>query len=126
FLLMVADRSGPAAAGPLLAELRWNSIRTGLPQLAAAVHIYTAQLEAMRGFVHTARRHLHLGLGALAGAPNIWLESIAEIAHVGICLAASDIDGAFQHAERCANLSEKSGAALIQRAAFGNLSTLSY
>jgi DNA-binding NtrC family response regulator len=41
-------------------------------------------------------------------------------------LAASEIDGAFEHAVRCAALSEKSGAALIQRAAYGNLASLSY
>ena len=75
-LVVLSDGVGADATGALLAEARANAIKTGNPRLLAAVHVYFAQIEASRGSVQSAGRHLRQASQLLRDAPNYWLESM--------------------------------------------------
>src|SRR5262245_26471846 len=75
-LMLVSDHSGSEAAASLLSEIRANATRTGDPLAMAALHCYVAQIEAKRGSLVDAGRHVRLALGLFRIAPNAWLESV--------------------------------------------------
>jgi DNA-binding NtrC family response regulator/tetratricopeptide (TPR) repeat protein len=125
-LLVMSDSSGPDALGPLIGEVRTNVIRLGQPMLAAALHVFVAQMEAKRGVLNTAKRHTSLALSWLAASGNLWLEATVENINAGLAIVQSDFDAAFVHAKRSVSLAEESGAAKERQSALVNLGTVSY
>src|SRR5262245_23691463 len=93
FLGLVADLSGPDAAGPILSEIRRNAILAGSPYTTAAVHIFVAQMEASRSLFRSAHQHLRIADGLTSTFPNPWLEAHSDNIKLAICLLLSDIDG---------------------------------
>ena len=53
-VLILADRSGPQAALPLIAELRLNTTKYGDPHTLAALHLFVGEMEAKYGHLHSA------------------------------------------------------------------------
>ena len=49
-MLVVAERSGPDSAAPIVAEIRRTTMRLGDPQMAALTHMYMGEMEGKRGF----------------------------------------------------------------------------
>jgi DNA-binding NtrC family response regulator/tetratricopeptide (TPR) repeat protein len=125
-MLSLADRSGPHSAVPILAGIRANAVKLGDPHVSAALHIFVGEMEAKRGLVHTAQRHAALGQQLLGDAPNLWLETRAEITHVAVAIMRSDLDDGIRHGERARRLAEQCGAATLRRACLGNLGNLYY
>src|SRR4051812_18331479 len=69
-LSVVSERSGPDAATPLLAELRRATTKLGLPHATAQLHLLIAEMEATRGAVETAIRHVRIGQQLLVEHPQ--------------------------------------------------------
>ena len=60
-MVVLADRTGASGAAPILDAVRSNTTRLGDPTVTAALHIFIGELEAKRGFIHSAKRHTSLG-----------------------------------------------------------------
>jgi DNA-binding NtrC family response regulator/tetratricopeptide (TPR) repeat protein len=125
-LLLVAESSGPSTVPALLREVRSSIRKLGDPQLTAALHIFVGEMEAKRGLSRNAERHTRLGLQLLSSAPNLWLETDAEITCVALALMRSDFDAGLAHASRALQLAEQSGRAAALRASLANLGNLLY
>jgi transcriptional regulator with PAS, ATPase and Fis domain/tetratricopeptide (TPR) repeat protein len=110
-LLVLSDGVGASATGTLLAEVRANAARTGNPRILAAVHVYFAQIEALRGSVESARRHIRLAVQLLKDAPNFWLESVVENINVALSIMASELEAAEIHSRKAAQLAARTGGA---------------
>jgi len=119
-LVVLSDGVGADATGALLAEARANAIKTGNPRLLAAVHVYFAQIEASRGSVQSAGRHLRQASQLLRDAPNYWLESMKENINLALSLMASEFDAAQVHARNGRKLAERTGGALEYAVNQGN------
>jgi len=122
--LLVAERIGPDAAAPLLAQVRVDVIKLGDPVVSAGLHVYVGEMEAKRGLLQSAERHIRLAQAILSGSSNIWLESAAENTSLAIAVLRSDLDGALVHARQGLELAEASGAVSSLRASLGNLGNL--
>jgi tetratricopeptide (TPR) repeat protein len=120
----LAERSAPAATASLLSDVRTNAIRTGNPQVFAALHIYFGEMEAKRGLLKSARRHTRLGQDILLNAPNAWLEAVAENTNLAIAVLCSDFELGLVHGRRALTSAEQSGSASTLRACLGNLGNL--
>ncbi len=125
-LVLVADRSGPDAARPLLADLRRTATKLGDPRATVALHLHVGELEAKRGLFDNALRHIAIGRRLLQSAPNLWLEAFAENALLGIGILRSEFQTAHRHGQRAVDLAERSGVAIVWRACLGNLGNLYY
>ena len=95
-LIVVSDHSGPDATVSLLAELRANTVRSADPVILAALHIFVAQMEAKRGLLSSAHRHIRLALDLLQSMSNAWLEALAEHIEVAIATMRADFTGALE------------------------------
>ena len=120
-LLAVTDASAPELAEARIAETRANVAKLGDPHLVATLHLYVGELEAKRGFLDNALRHIALAQGLLGVAPNVWLEAVAENNSSGICLLRADIELAQEHALKGRELSERSSVASARCASLANL-----
>jgi len=120
-MVMVADRAGPRAVAPLLAEVRWHCVRLGDPHESAALHVFLAEAEAKRGLIDTASRHLDLGLRLIGAVSNPWLTGLAENTYAALAIMRSDVESGLLHARRAVALADESGAAALKRAALANL-----
>ena len=125
-MLSVADRSGPDSAVPILAQIRTNAVKLGDPQVSAALHIFVGEMEAKRGLVQNAQRHAILGQKLLGDAPNLWLETRAEITLVAVAIMRTDLHEGTRHGQRALQLAEQCGSATLRRACLGNLGNLYY
>jgi DNA-binding NtrC family response regulator/tetratricopeptide (TPR) repeat protein len=125
-LIIVSEHAGPDAVVSLLAELRANVARTADPVLAAALHVFVAQMEAKRGLLSSARRHVRLALAMLEGAPNAWLEAMSAQIEIAIAVMRSDFASALLHARRSVELAEQSGVANARATSHGNLANVLY
>ena len=120
-LLAVTDRSAPELAEARIAEIRANVTKLGDAHLLATLHLYVGELEAKRGFLENAQRHITLARGLLAVAPNVWLEAVAENNSSGICLLRANIESAQEHGLKGRELSERSSVASACCASLANL-----
>jgi DNA-binding NtrC family response regulator/tetratricopeptide (TPR) repeat protein len=125
-MLSVADRSGPHSAVPILAQIRANAVKLGDPQVSAALHIFVGEMEAKRGLVQNARRHATLGQKLLGDAPNLWLETRAEITLVAVAIMRSDLHEGIRHGQRALQSAYQCGSSTLRLSCFGNLGNLYY
>ncbi len=123
-IVLVAERLGPEAAAPLVAQVRADVIKLGNPAVSAGLHVYVSGMEAKRGLLRSAERHLRLAQAILNTSTNLWLESVAENTRLAIAVLRADLDAAFFHARRGLDLAEESGAVSSLRACLGNLGNL--
>lgn len=125
-MVTVADSSGPQAALPLLAQVRCNSQKLGDPHVAAALHVFFAEMEAKRGLFQSAIKHTSLGCRLLTREPNYWLEARAENVLVAVSIMRSDVAAGLDHGHRALRLSEASGSGSLRRACLGNLGNVHF
>ena len=125
-MVMLADSSGPGPAAALMPGLRRNIIRAGSPMMSSALHIFLGEMEAKRGLIGSARKHLKAGQTLLQAQPNLWLESMAENALMATCILASDCESGLKHGVEALRCARESGAAAMKRAALSNLGILHY
>ncbi|HEY7287365.1 MAG TPA: sigma 54-interacting transcriptional regulator [Vicinamibacterales bacterium] len=110
-LVVLSDGIGSDAVAPLLADLRVNAAKSGNPRILAAIHVYFAQIEALRGSTTSARRHIALARQLLTASPSVWLESVIENICLAISIMSSEFDTALEHARRGLELVRQTGAA---------------
>ena len=123
-LLVLADRSGPQAAVPLLAELRLTTLKHGDPQTVAALHLFVGEMEAKYGRFDSAQRHAVVAQRVLATSENVWLDSVCENLLLAISILRSDAKSGLSHGLRALELAGQAGTASTLRACLGNLGNL--
>ncbi len=123
-LVAISDRSGPNATVSLLAELRTNAARAADPLILAALHLFVAQMEAMRKLTAGAHRHVRLAQETLKSVPNCWLSAIAENIEVALATLRADFTDALARSPTVIDLALRSGAKYLLATAQGNFGTL--
>jgi transcriptional regulator with PAS, ATPase and Fis domain len=124
-LAVIAERSGPDAARPILAEMRRAASKHGDARTLAALHMWVGNLEARRALFRSSLHHISTGLQLLQTQPNLWMEALGYNVLLGIHLLRSEFREAKIAGERGLCLAEKSGVAAIRRSILGNLGILS-
>jgi transcriptional regulator with PAS, ATPase and Fis domain/tetratricopeptide (TPR) repeat protein len=125
-LTLLSDGVGPDATAPLFAEVRALAMRSGSPRLLCAVHIYFGQIEALRGSVISANRHLRAAARILKTSANLWLESVLENVRLAVAIMECDFDLAERCALRGRELTEQTGGAAEYVVNLGNSGFLYY
>jgi len=120
-LLTLAEGPGLDTATAYLPTVRRDVTRLGQPQMLAALHLFVAQIEAMRGLFSNAREHIRIGRSLLRNHQNSWLEGTAAIDSSCIAFSVSDLGETRDEARRAMRESARSGHAAIRRAAITNL-----
>jgi DNA-binding NtrC family response regulator/tetratricopeptide (TPR) repeat protein len=120
-LATLAGRAGPDATAGLLSDVHTNTVKVGDPRLFAALHVYVGAVDAKRGRFRSARRHTRVAQQFLMGAPNVWLEAVAQNSEAAIAIGLADFGFALKCACDAVELAVKSGVASVLRAAHGNL-----
>jgi tetratricopeptide (TPR) repeat protein len=120
------ERTGPEGASLLLSEIRALATKLGDPRCMAKLHLFVAVMEARRGLLCNADRHVTLARRLLEHAPHAYYEAFAENVSLGICVVRANFEGAKMHGARAIQLAEKAGLSLTLRAALGNVGTLHY
>src|SRR6185369_14023694 len=110
-LTLVADRTGPDAALPILSEIRSDVIKLGDSRLMSAFHAFAAQMDAKRGLFRSALLHVRASSELLRAAPNLWLEALLEYTQSNIAVLSSEHDAALEHGRRAVDLAQQCGAA---------------
>jgi len=123
-LAVISDRSGPDAAAPLLSELRRSTTKLGDPHTTAQLHLYVAEMEARKGLLDTAIRHVILSQQLIDDAQNLWLESMAENILLAISVLRPRLDEGQHHSTRALQIAEDSGHAACRRSAAANTGNL--
>ena len=88
-----------ASAG-ILREVRKHVAQLGDPFVSAALHVFVSEVEAKRGAIGTAARHLRVARSLLDRFENTWLNGMTAIADFCVAYLSSDLDRAHAHAER--------------------------
>jgi tetratricopeptide (TPR) repeat protein len=125
-MVLLCDRSGPDAVVPILSELRSDATKLGEPRVLAALHSFIGQMEAKRGLVTSALRHVQLSQQILAAAPNSWIEAQLEFTRTNISVLVSDYGAALRYGRHAVELAEHSGGAACTRTCLGNLGFVLY
>jgi transcriptional regulator with PAS, ATPase and Fis domain/tetratricopeptide (TPR) repeat protein len=125
-LVVVADVSGPDAAAPILSDLRHSTTRLGDPHTTAALHVFVAEMEARRGLLHSAQKHLSIANGLMVDQPNPWLAAVSENIRLAACVLESKVDAGEVHAELGMRLAQESGTAVVRRAIAANHAVLHF
>ena len=125
-LTLVADRSGPDAAAPILSEIRKDVIKLGDARVMSALHAFAAQMDAKRGLFRSALAQVRASRDLLTAGPNLWLEALLEYTQSNIAVLRSEHDAALVHGRRAVELAEESGAAVSLRTCLASLSVVFY
>jgi transcriptional regulator with PAS, ATPase and Fis domain/tetratricopeptide (TPR) repeat protein len=125
-LIILSDRSGPAAGSSILADVRQIATRLGDPEITARLHLFVAQAEAKRGLLENARRHTSLASRILQTSPNAFLEAFTGNLDLAVAVLRSEFDVAKECGFRALALAEQSGVAKIRSAILGNMGNLFY
>jgi DNA-binding NtrC family response regulator/tetratricopeptide (TPR) repeat protein len=120
----LAEDAGADAVAGLRDEIRRNVARSGNPHVVAAFHLFVGEIEAKRGLLDPARRHLRAADAILAGQANAWLEGVAALDACCLCFMRSDFEEALAHADRAIRFAKASGHARSHLAAIANLGAL--
>ena len=123
---MLSERHGADAAAPLLAEIRPLVAKNGDAHDFATLHLRVAEAEAKRGAIESALPHLDTARRFLRDVPNAYLEAFIANFELAISVLRSEFDEAEKHGHRAIALASQSGAAMIWRAAIGNMGNLYY
>ena len=123
-LAVVSERSGPEAATPLLANLRRATTKLGDPETTAQLHLFVAEMEAKRGLLDSAVRHVTLAQQLIEGISNVWLSSLSENVLLAVCVLRSQIQFGKQHSALALESSEECGSAASRRSAAANTGNL--
>lgn len=123
-VLILADRNGPHAALPLIADLRLNTTKCGDPHIVAALHLFIGEMEAKYGHLDSALRHAGVAQRILLTSENTWLDAVAENLLLAISILRADVRSGLSHGLHALELAEESGTASTLRACLGNLGNL--
>jgi tetratricopeptide (TPR) repeat protein len=123
-LAVVSDRSGPAAASSILADVRQIATKLGDPETTARLHMSVAQSEAKRGLLENAKRHIAITRSILRTSPNAYFEAYIGNLELAIAVLRSEFDFAKRCGTRAIELAEQSGVARMRAAILGNMGNM--
>jgi DNA-binding NtrC family response regulator/tetratricopeptide (TPR) repeat protein len=121
--LLVAkfDRFGPAGLGTLPVEV-WRSVRSiGDPRLFSMLHCRLGTMEALRGSLDVAKRHVDLASLHLNDHENPYIGCLISNLAANIAVLAANPKEAIARAHEALRLSRLSGDSLNEFAALNNL-----
>lgn len=101
--------NGPDAASTLAPTAKRLVLDTADPQLFALLHSRLAELDARRGDLETACRHLTIATELLEQDPNFLIEGTVRLNQCAVELYLSNFARALAHAERSRHCAEISG-----------------
>jgi DNA-binding NtrC family response regulator len=120
-MALVADSASAEAASPLIAETRTSVLTLGDPSLLAAFHVRLARVEAQRGALTTASRHLTCASEILSSHENYFVRGQWSLVSSGVSALSTDFDKAVQYASDAVATAEVSGHKQTENAARSNL-----
>jgi DNA-binding NtrC family response regulator/tetratricopeptide (TPR) repeat protein len=123
-LSIISEKSGPEAAIPLLGDLRRTTTKIGDPEMTGQLHLFVAEMEAKRGLLDSAVRHVGLAQELVAGVSNLWLSCLAQNVLLAVCVLRSDVEAGRKHSTLALGHSEECGAAAAKRSAAANTGNL--
>ena len=123
-LTTLAGVSTPDSVLSLMRETERNVFAYGDAQIAADFHAKAAQIEARRGSLFVAEKHLETAETLLKTDPNHWLEGWLCLAASAVYFVAANFEAAKTRAERAVACAKRSGHARIEMAATANLGLL--
>ena len=123
---VLSERHGADTAAPLLAEIRPLVVKSGDVHDFATLHLRVAEAEGKRGSIDSAVPHVDAARRLLLSAPNAYLEAFVANFELAISVLRSEFAEAERHGHRAIALAEQAGAAMIWRAAIGNMGNLYY
>jgi DNA-binding NtrC family response regulator/tetratricopeptide (TPR) repeat protein len=85
-----------------------------------------SELEAKRGLLQDAARHLRIGSALLSDGQNVWLEAVTENVRTALAIISSDYEEGLRRGQRAFALADESGAAAIKRATLSNIGNIFY
>jgi len=123
---VVSERHGSGTAAPLLAEIRPIVAKSGDVHHFATLHLRVAEAEGKRGSIDSALPHIDIARRLLQDAPNAYLEAFVANFELAISVLRSEFVEAERHGHQAIDLAEQAAAAMIWRAAIGNMGNLYY
>lgn len=120
----IADIGGGPALASLSVQARRNTLRVADRQLMALLHLRFGQIEAKRGLLDRARRHLDLAWALLKDEPNVWIDGLLSLDASAVSAIAGEPNEAISFAVRALECSAQSGHARTRVAALANLAVL--
>ena len=120
-LISVLEVSPSEAVAGVLRDVRKHVSQLGDPFASAALHVFVSEVEAKRGAVGTAARHLRVARSLLQRHENTWLNGLTAIADFCVAYLSSDLETAHEHAQRALHTVSTSGHARTRLAALINL-----
>ena len=121
---LLADVAGPQASAAIIHDVRRNVIRCGDPQLNAWLHVRFGQVEAKRGILSSAKRHLKVARSLVERDPNLWIEGHIELDLSAVYYVEWNFSQAIEHASAALDCSRRSGHRRTEAAACVNLGLL--
>src|SRR5882762_11673187 len=101
---VLSERLGPDAAAALLADVRRLATILGDPRCTAKLHLFVGEMEAKRGLLENARRHVAIAVRILKSSPQTYFEAFAENTNLAICVLRSQFDAARAYGVRATEL----------------------
>jgi transcriptional regulator with PAS, ATPase and Fis domain len=119
-----ADADGPDSVAQVANEVAWSIARLGDPHLLLFLHTTVAEIEARRSAFDLANRHIELASSLLQQHGNIWIEARLNLLQGAIAEPTLGLERAIACTSRALELARRSGCALVESAATGNLAQL--
>ena len=120
-LSSTVELAGPDSVASLASAVRRNVLRLGRPDFIGALHVRFAEVEARRGALDLAERHLAAAFIAVASQENLWVEAQAHLLLSVIGGLRSRLPGFKHHSEEALTIARRSGNRVIEFAALSNL-----
>jgi DNA-binding NtrC family response regulator/tetratricopeptide (TPR) repeat protein len=117
----IAELNGPEAAMARLDQVKRTLTRFGDARPFAALHLWFVQIDAMRGDLSSARRHLYTADSLLTGVDDLWLKGYLAINSSVVHYYGAEIGDARRWAESAIACGTQSGHRTTKRAAHTNL-----
>jgi DNA-binding NtrC family response regulator/tetratricopeptide (TPR) repeat protein len=122
----IAEVAGIQIALGRLPEVKRVLTRFGQARQFAALHLWIAEIESVRGSLDDARRHLRIAESLLSQIDDVWLQGYFAINSFGVCCYSGEIVEACKWAETALTYSKLSGHRGARRAANANLGYIQF
>jgi DNA-binding NtrC family response regulator/tetratricopeptide (TPR) repeat protein len=119
-LTTLADTGSPEAVLPLMIDTRRLVLSIGEPALLALFHIRVARIEAQRGSLQTATRHLNYALELSQSEENYFVRGQWCLVSSRVAALLTDFEAAARHAIDAIAAAEMSGHKAVETAARSN------
>jgi DNA-binding NtrC family response regulator len=107
-----------------LRHLRQHVNQLGDPVTSIALHLFVAEAESRRGVIASSVQHVKIARSLLQTFPNCWLEALAAIDALCLCVMSSDQEAATREEKVALRAAYEAGAEKAKLAVISNSGTL--